>query len=228
MDNISPSSSTVSDQAYKALRSDVLFGAHSPGAKLKIEILQTLYGFSSSPLREALNRLSQDGLVQADERRGFRVTSISAEDLADITKMRLMLDLSALRDSIALGGDDWEAEIVACFHRLSKIESRLPDGPVQLSSEWSMHHSAFHCALVAACPSQRQLSLCKSLFDQSERYRQFSAQNRLELKRKEKEHNILMQSVLNREADKAVALLADHIQSTQRNVLLSLERLKVN
>ncbi len=59
--------------------------------------------FSSSPLREALNRLVQEGLVKADERRGFRVAAMSPDDLADITKMRLMLDVTALHESIQHG-----------------------------------------------------------------------------------------------------------------------------
>jgi DNA-binding GntR family transcriptional regulator len=221
MENVSPTA-TVSDQAFQALRNDVLFGVHSPDAKLKMDTLQSLYGFSSSPLREALNRLTQEGLVTADERRGFRVSPISPEDLADITKMRLMLDMPALRESINLGDDAWEAEIVASFHRLSKIESRLPAGPVVLDAQWSQHHRAFHRALIAACPSLRQLSLSMSLFDQAERYRQFSARNRRVLKRKDEEHSTLMKAVLDREVDKALALLAEHIQSTERNVLSAL------
>jgi DNA-binding GntR family transcriptional regulator len=226
MENTS-SSATVSEQAFQALRNDVLFGIHSPDVKLKVDALQSLYGFSSSPLREALNRLTQEGLVNADERRGFKVAPISPEDLADITKMRLMIDLPALRDAIALGDDAWEADIVSCFHRLSKIESRLPDGPVVLDTEWSQHHRAFHLALIAACPSERQLALSRSLFDQAERYRQYSARNRRVLKRKDEEHKILMEAVLNRKAEQAVALLAEHIESTQRNVLLAFQGQKI-
>jgi GntR family transcriptional regulator, carbon starvation induced regulator len=218
MCNLLPAT-TISDQAFQALRNDVLCGVHSPETKLKMDALQSQYGFSSSPLREALNRLTQEGLVIADERRGFKVAPISPADLADITKMRLMLDLPALRESIGLGGDDWEAEILASYHRLSKIESRLPDGPVVLNAQWSQHHRAYHCALLAACSSQRQLTLSTSLFDQAERYRQFSARNRLVLKRKDEEHKTLLNAVLNRDANQAVALLAEHIESTQRNVL---------
>lgn len=88
-----------------ALRQDVLSGRHAPDGKLKLDTLQAMYGFSSSPLREALNRLVQEGLVIADERRGFRVTPISPADLADITKMRLMLDIPALTESIQADDD---------------------------------------------------------------------------------------------------------------------------
>jgi len=215
---------TVSEQAFQVLRQDVLSGRHAPDIKLKLDSLQSLYGFSSSPLREALNRLVQEGLVKADERRGFRVTSISPADLADITKMRLMLDIPALKESIQAGDDAWEAAIVAAFHRLEKIESRLPQGPVVLDAQWSQRHRDFHFSLIAACPSERQLSWSMSLFDQAERYRHFAARNRTVSKKKDEEHRSLMDAVLRRDAKTAAMLLTEHIASTQINVMAAFKR----
>ncbi|MFY8105059.1 MAG: GntR family transcriptional regulator [Ramlibacter sp.] len=217
---------TVSEQAFLSLRRDVLHGEHPPGAKLKLELLQVQYGFSSSPLREALNRLAQEGLVRADERRGFRVAPVSAEDMADITRMRLMIDVSALRDAITAGDDSWEAALVASFHRLERLEARLTEGPVILDAEWVQRHREFHMALVAACPSQRQLALSASLFDQAERYRQISGRYRQGLRRKNDEHRRLMQAALKRDAGTACALLADHIEGTQRNVAAALKKMQ--
>ena len=220
-----PSRNTpLSEQAFQVLRQDVLSGRHAPEIKLKLESLQSLYGFSSSPLREALNRLVQEGLVKADERKGFRVTPISPADLADITKMRLMLDIPALTESIQGGDDAWEAEIVAAFHRLEKIESRLPQGPVVLDAEWSQRHRDFHFSLIAACPSERQLAWSMSLFDQAERYRHFAARNRTVSKKKDEEHRALMNAVLKRDVPTATMLLAEHISSTQANVMAAFKR----
>ena len=218
---------TVSEQALCSLRRDVLLGEHAPGAKLKLELLQVQYGFSSSPLREALNRLAQEGLVRADERRVFRVAPISPEDLADITRMRLMLEPSALCDAIAQGDDTWEAAIVARFHELELLESRLGDGPVVLDTDWTRRHREFHFALIAACPSQRQLAWIASLFDQAERYRQLSARYRQGQRRKSDEHRRLMQAVLRRDADTACAMLTQHIQGTERNAAAALSKLAV-
>jgi DNA-binding GntR family transcriptional regulator len=205
------------DQAFQRLRKDVLTGAFAADAKLKVEELQAAYGFSSSPLREALSRLSQEGLVRADERRGFRVAPLSLRDLQDITRMRLMLDVPALREAIEHGDDAWEAGIVAAFYRLEKIESRLPDGPVILDEEWSTLHRDFHSALLAACPSPRQLGWSASLFDQAERYRRHSARHRKTSRRKSNEHKKIMDATLRRDADTACALLEDHIRGTLRN-----------
>jgi len=215
---------TVSEQACLALRHDVLSGRHAPDGKLKLDTLQSMYGYSSSPLREALNRLVQEGLVIADERRGFRVTPISPADLADITKMRLMLDIPALTESIQAGDDAWEAAIVAAFHRLEKIESRLPQGPVVLDAEWSQRHRDFHLSMIGACPSERQRAWSMSLFDQAERYRHFAARHRTVPKKKDDEHRALMNAVLRRDAKTAAVLLSEHISSTQANVLVAFKR----
>jgi DNA-binding GntR family transcriptional regulator len=214
----------LSEQAFAQLRHAVLTGAYEPGAKLKIDELQGSYGFSSSPLREALNRLSQEGLVKADDRKGFRVALISREDLADITHMRLLVDVAALRESMQHGDDAWEAAIVAAAHRLGKVESELGEGPKVLNETWSRLHRDYHLALLAACPSQRQRALCASFFDQAERYRRYSALHRVTLHNKSKEHRRLMDAVLKGDADTACVLLAEHIRSTQANVEAALLR----
>jgi DNA-binding GntR family transcriptional regulator len=211
------------EQAFGRLRKDVLTGIYPAGVKLKVEDLQEAYGFSSSPLREALSRLAQEGLVRADERRGFRVAPITAEDLADITRMRLVLDVQALAESIQLGDDAWEASIVAAYHRLEKVESRLGDGPLQLDDEWGSLHREFHLALLAACTSERQLKWSASLFDQAERYRRYSARNRTTSRRKSNEHKKIMDASLRRDEETACALLQDHILGTQRSVLTVLK-----
>jgi len=213
----------LADQAFVNLRRDVLTGTFGAGMKLKVDELQAIYGLSSSPLREALSRLAQEGLIRADERRGFRVAPISTNDLADITRMRLLLDVPALREAIAQGDDAWESAVVAAYHRLERVESRLSDGPVVLDENWSELHRAFHLALLAACPSERQRVWGASLFDQAERYRRFSARYRKTARRKSNEHRKIMDATLRRDADTACALLEEHILSTQRNVATALK-----
>lgn len=204
------------------LRRDVTMGVFSPGQKLKIDELQTLYGFSSSPLREALSKLSQEGLIRADDRKGFRVADISREDLRDITRMRVMLDIQALESAMRCGDAEWEAGIVAAHYKLEKLERDLSDGPVVLDDLWVATHKAFHLSLLAACDSPRLLQWCASLFDQSERYRQFSSRYRKTHRRKSAEHKRLMEAVTRREIALACELLKEHISNTQRNVLTAL------
>lgn len=216
---------TLVEKVFVQLRRDILQGAHKPGEKLKLEVLQAHYGLSSSPLREALNRLAQEGLVSTDERRGFRAAPMSVEDFTDISRMRLLLELPALAQSIAMGSDSWEGDVLAAYHRLERLESRMGDGPVALDEQWSQRHRDFHAVLLAACPSPRQLASSASLFDQAERYRFLSARFRPASRRKNDEHRRLMQAALERDGRTACALLEEHIMATQRNVVLALREM---
>lgn len=212
----------LTEQALLRLRRDVTMGVFEPGKKLKVDELQTVYGFSSSPLREALSKLSQEGLIRADDRKGFRVAEISKDDLDDITRMRLLMDTQALALSIQLGDDEWEAVIVSAHYKLDKLERTFGDGPVVLNETWISAHKEFHMALLAACASSRLQQWCSSLFDQAERYRQFSARHRQTGRRKSNEHKRIMDAVLKRDAATARSLLIDHISSTQKNVMAAL------
>ncbi|MFW0783587.1 FCD domain-containing protein [Gordonia sp. CPCC 206044] len=200
------------------LRQDLLSNVHQAGDKLKVDHLREQYGCSSSPLREALNRLTYEGLVIADERRGFRVAAMSVEDFNDITRLRLILDMQALEESIERGGDEWEAQAIASFYRLQKVEERLPDGPLVLNSEWSMLHKSFHMTLLSATTSPRLLQSCSNLFDQAERYRRFSAAHRTQSRSKSGEHEAILNATIGRDKDEAVALLTHHITRTQRDI----------
>lgn len=208
----------LAEQAYRLLRRRILHGDVAPGTKLKIETLQRAHGLSSSPLREALNRLAAEGLALADDRRGFRAAPISAADLWDLTTMRLLLERAAIEESIAHGTDEWEARIIAAFHRLERVETRITSGLLALNDDWTERHKEFHMALLSACGSPRLLAQCSGLFDQSERYRRLSARHRKEPRNKAGEHRRLMDLVLARDAKAAVVGLREHVMATATNV----------
>lgn len=205
-------SGTLTDQAYWRLRNDILSGRLEPGLKLRVERLKSQYGIGSSPIREALARLSGDGFVSMEERRGFFVSRVSPEELWDVTTMRLDLETKALRGAIERGDDSWEADIVATAHRLSKLDAELKSGPP--SEEWEHRHAAFHGALVAACGSRWLLHFRAILFDQSERYRRLSLVQKQIERDVPAEHRDLAEATLDRDADRACELLAVHIHRT--------------
>ena len=145
---------TLVEGAYQRLRRDIIEGTHAPGDKLRVEHLKERYDVGAGTLREALLMLVTDALVVAQGQRGFRVAPISLADFEDITRTRVLLETEALRQSIAAGGEEWEAAIVAAFHRLSRAEQRLADHEQGISEEWEMRNRAFHEALISASASR--------------------------------------------------------------------------
>lgn len=205
-------------QAYQALRSSIISCTLAPGEKLKLGTLQKAHKFSSSPLREALNRLVAEGLVTNDERKGFRAASMSVADLADLTLCRTVEEANAFELSVRHGDDAWEAEVVASFHRLEKLERQINQGKAARDDKWTELHKAFHVTLISACGSERLIRSCENHFDQSERYRRLSAKVRGQARNTVSEHKALMECVLNRTPEKARKLLIEHIEKTSANV----------
>ncbi|MES2262654.1 MAG: GntR family transcriptional regulator [Pseudomonadota bacterium] len=218
-----PASSLIEVALHKMKRA-IVCGELSPGTKLKVDALSKAYGLSSSPIREALNRLAQDGIVHASENKGFRVAPLSVADFREITRIRSLLEGEALSDAITYGDDEWEGAVLAAFHRLSMVEKRLGKGPVALDDDWAERHKAFHFALFGACPSTLLLGMIDSLFDRAERYRRFSAQHRHAERHKNNEHQGLLDAVLARDKERAVALLREHITHTEASVSQAIER----
>lgn len=212
------SARTLADRAYSALREDLLGGRLAPGARLRPAALQADYGLGITPLREALMRLAAEGLLIAEGQRGFSVAAVSLEELRDLTATRQRLETAALRDAIARGDEEWEAALVASFHRLSRTPLPANAAQREAADLWEQRHRAFHHALVAACGSPWTLRLIGQLADQTERYRRarlFAARPRTLLARDvQAEHRAIMEAALARDPDRAARLLADHLART--------------
>ncbi|UCV17812.1 FCD domain-containing protein [Ferribacterium limneticum] len=200
------------ESAYRNLRRDIIDGRLAPGEKLRVEHLKDDYGVGAGTLREALSLLVADALVVSQSQRGFRVAPISLADFEDITRNRVMLECEALRQSIALGDDAWEGEVAAAFHRLSRAEAKLSDGDAR--DEWEKRNRVFHEVLIAACPSRWLKHFLSILYHQAERYRRLSLYRSPILRDIHGEHTALFDAVLAHDAERATAILADHIGKT--------------
>ncbi len=207
---------TRATNLYDQLRSDLLGGVLEPGSKLAIEALAERYEASPTPLREALNRLVSDGMVERREQRGFVVAGISANDLAEITKTRCWLEEIALRESIAAHTAEWEETLVLAHHRLTRTPRSLSDTRFEDNPEWEPLHRAFHRALIGGCGSRWLLNFCEQLADQHHRYRRLSAPRAFSKRGVKGEHLQLLEAAVSGRADEAVALLRAHFERTAK------------
>jgi len=212
----------LAERAFRELRQAIVRCEFEPGERLRVEDLGRRFDISSSPIREALSRLTEQGLVLGLDKRGFRVAPMTLEGIADLTRVRMLVECEALRDSMENGDDAWEAAVVAAAHGLSLIEQRLGDGPMALDNQWSERHRSFHLALYRGCTSPMLREMVESLFDSAERYRRYSASHRRRSRVKNDGHSTLTQLVLGRQASEAVIELQEHMRMTEATVTQAL------
>jgi len=219
MSPIPPVRTSLTQDVYERLRADLLAARLQPGTRLKINDLCAALSVSLNAVREALSRLTAEGLVVAEPQRGFRVAPISAEELRDLTGVRTQIEGLCLDRAIAVGDVSWESQLVAAFHHLSRTPEREADDPDRMNEAWSAAHATFHRALVGACDSPWLLRLRETLYAQSERYRRLSVPLAEVTRDLNREHHDIMQAALARDAERAKALMARHLELTTRVLL---------
>lgn len=212
--------STLTEGTYLQLRSDIIEGRLPPGEKLRVEHLKDRYNAGAGTLREALSLLLSDALVVSEGQRGFHVAPMSLSDLEDITRTRVLVEGEALRQSILAGDDEWEASLVAAFHKLSRSEEKLGDREAGNLREWEARNRDFHEALIAACESRWLRYLIGLLYRQSERYRHLVISHRTIARDVHSEHTAIFDAALARDVPVAMQALERHIFLTFESIRL--------
>ncbi len=207
-------SETLSERAAALVEHDILAGVWQPGDRLGIQALSERYGVGATPLREGLSRLVSRNLISAIGQKGFRVASVSEADLADITQVRILVEVEALRRSMRDGRDEWEAGIISSLHRLTRSVERDPETMREGTPEFDRLHKAFHRALLEACGSERLLRLHDDLYYQAYRYRRAMMSRFAEHAAFVDAHRALADAALSRDAARAEIELTQHLRQT--------------
>ena len=141
---------TLSGQVTERLRDGILAGRYSQGEQLNEAELARRFGVSRGPLREAMQRLIQDGLLENRPHRGVFVPELTGEDRADICVAREAIETAALRRVMAAG------ESVSVSRRLTIEVDQLVDALRR--DDWNSvvdHEMRFHMQLVDSANSRR-------------------------------------------------------------------------
>ncbi len=207
MENIQLS---VTENIFKKIKYDIVFGNLEPDQKLKLNLLQTEYNVSISILREVLNRLCGDGFIIYKVQKGFFVSPISKKDLYEIADLRIILETHALEISIKNKDYEWEAELLGAYHKLNHAENELEKNNLNAKSLWTKYDAEFHQMLIKKCNSLNLIRIHEVIFDKYLRYQLLILKYRG--KDSIKEHKDLLDYSLISNIQKAQNTLRYHIK----------------
>jgi DNA-binding GntR family transcriptional regulator len=214
---------TRTQAVYDQMRADILAGRLPPGSRLLFNQLIARYDASMGVLREGLSRLVEQGLVQTEPQLGFRVTPLSQQDLRDLTAARCAIESLVLREAVDNGSLAWEAGVLAAHHTLLRTPQSYADDPARLTDEWVAAHADYHRALLDGCANARLRGIAGALRDSAELYRRWSVPLGGGHRDIAAEHRRILDAVLDRKADAAVAALTEHIQHTTNALLTTVD-----
>lgn len=213
--------SSKGDVAYAELRAGILSGGLPPGSRLAQHDLAQALGMSLTPLREAIRRLSSEGLIILDTHRDARVAAMSATEARQLFEVRLSLDATAAELAAQRRTD---ADVTA----LRDAAARLVPVTRAWGEEGLRAHRAFHRALYVASHNDVLVRALDDLWDKGDRYRSLG----LELPpgdeprvRDHREHHELLVLIAAGDAAGARDLMRGHIErSLTATAISALER----
>jgi DNA-binding GntR family transcriptional regulator len=201
---------TKSDFAYTRVRDLILSGDLEPGAVINQATLAREIGISTTPLREALKRLKQQGLVELDAHRDARVAPLDAEEARDLLEVRRSLDPLAA----SLAADRRTKQDLAEMRAGLEGLDALPSNPTM---QQLVAHRRFHAAIYRASHNALLIDVLDGLWDTADRYRRHGLQverSPEERAMKANEHTLLFEAIVEGDAATAAEVMHAHIRTS--------------
>lgn len=217
----STSAGTLASSLTARIKLAILRGDLAPCSKLRLDELRAQFGVSLSPLREALSRLSREGLIQVEDQRGYRVAPVSSHNLRELIRLRAEFECLALREAVKNGNLQWEGAVLSSLHQLTRIDRSRSSG-IDNQEAWEVAHRNLHLQLMTASDMPLLLQFCSTLNDLVDRYRRiFLADNPADPETQH-EHEVIVESAVARDEEKTVDALRRHIERTGEKIMKGL------
>lgn len=201
------------ENAYTAIRTQILLGERAGGEWLREGDLATALGVSRTPVREALRRLTAEGLVQHERNRGVRVATWSARDLDEIFSLRSVLEPWASSLAAANGSAPLD-ELTDLAHRMDLAASAAsPD-----FDEITRLNNRFHRLVLEASGNSRLVGLLMAVVEVPLVWRTFSHYSPAALRRSLAHHHELVDALTAQDPPWAESVMRSHVRAAWSSV----------
>lgn len=210
---------TAANLAYARLKALILDNALAPGSQRLESELAAELGLSRTPIREAMVRLEQEGLVTITPRHGMRVTAVTPADMREIYEVLNSLEPSA-------------AELLARRRLSAQQLAPLADACTAMEAAlraedrhaWAAADETFHLGLAELCGNRRLAGMVMQVWEQSHRARMFTLHQRPLPERSTAEHRAVLQAILAGDSENAREMYRLHRRRSGEELIALIER----
>ena len=209
---------SLAQKAYDIIRGEILNCALAPGQQIVQARLVEKYGLGLTPIREALQRLAHEGLVQPYPRFGYIVSPVTEEMVRHLYEVRMILEAAAVRLAVERASDAQLRQIAqnARFTYVYKNHEQYV--------RFLERNAAFHDSIALLAGNPRLAEVLGGLLDELSRIFHLGLDLRDSADEMQAEHTALAEALLARDADQAGQVLREQITRSQQRVLEALRR----
>lgn len=198
------------DLIFDALREAITEGRLPEGEVLRQDNLARMFNVSRIPVREALTRLEEQGLVTTQRYRGAVVASLSLDEIEEIFEFRSLVEPEVVRHAVHHMQEEsleLASDYVARFGREEDPKN------------WGQLNRQLHYMMYRDCRRPYHLQVVDSALDRIERYQRLQLTLTHGMERARREHQGILQACIDRDADRAAELTRLHILGAGRSLI---------
>ncbi len=151
----------LGEKVYEAVRDQIVTCELAPGSSLPVVELARQFGVSLTPVRDALNRLAAEGLVEDVARKGYYVARLDHEEIVDLLDARRLIELAAVEQGIDLAEPEQVDEMRRLLDQMGQLFDE--DGRCLDYAEFSRLDSQFHQLVVGTAKNRHLLKIYRGL-----------------------------------------------------------------
>jgi len=203
-------------EVYNRLMEAIIAGELAIGTHLDEKEISEWLGVSRTPLREAINRLTQEGLVTEFPYKGNFVRKFTANEVRELYEVRKTLEVMAIRLAVSRMNADQALDISNVVHLAA--DAQEADDMVGFGN----HDAQFHDKIAVYSGNRMLYQMLKSLGSQIKMIRQMANQNETVVKRTQFEREQILQAISDRNEELAAKFMDEHIENVMNDVIHSL------
>lgn len=210
-DHCPDENASLSVKVYCTLKQRILRWEYLPGQRITEEEVCNEFGLSRSPVREALRTLVENGLMDKEHYRGYKVKDLDFQQLHELYEVRIALELFAVaRAAESMPAEDWQ--------RLYNFWSAVPDPIPTDGLDLTLEDEKFHETIAEAANNKTLLQYLRAI-DERLRYlrmRDFTSPERV--KETYQQHQLILKMIAERRGREAQEAMLTNIEMSQKNV----------
>ncbi|MGJ7522668.1 GntR family transcriptional regulator [Variovorax sp. LT1P1] len=214
--------SPLMETAYAQVRQRILDNVWPPGHRALEQEVALALGMSRTPVREALLRLQNEGLVEVIPRHGMRVLPVSPADMREIYEILTALECKAV-ELIAMRKPS-KAELAPLVEATEAMDLALTADDLP---GWAAADERFHAHLLELAGNRQLQATVLNYWDRAHRARMFSLQLRPKPVNSTKEHTEMVKRLRAGDAEGAARVTRSHRERASRELLSIFERYKL-
>lgn len=213
----------LNQQAYEKIKQGILQNELPSGTRIVDSKIAEMYGISRTPVRDAIKMLTNEGLIETTDKKGYYVVSISPKDINEIFDIRLMIDKEVITKIItAMLPNNYEYYT----GKIDEICATLEKNNNRNGQMFIKQDEKFHDSIIAMTNNAKLIKIYSALRNQTKVFRHLTSFSEERIQQALTFHKKMINAIKDMDLDQAIVATIKHVELSRRDALEDIRHLQ--